>query len=236
LALPTEAPERVRQLRAQLAALEEEAPKSGSDQTTAAPATEVLRFSAAVRKDFLDAQVATTEYRIKQHAHLTALASAKRDLSKARVTKLAARLGASQALLKELQTRAVANLQRATEEDRRASSALPAPVQRLAETNAALSLELTSVADKIESVEGRKGDLEARVEQMRKAIAGLRQRVDVVGPTEAVAQTLLKSRIQLPSPRSYRKVAGAHRAEISGAMLRQLDLDDLRQWGHAAPT
>jgi len=104
---------------------------------------------------------------------------------------------------------------------------LPEAIQIVARENAQYRNELESLVDREKRVTGELEKIQGGLAEIGSDFERTRQRVDVVGPTEAIGKMLQLRRNDLPSVRSYRRTSAERVNEISRATDRQIEIDEL---------
>ncbi len=162
---------------------------------------------------------------------LTQLAQAERDAAAAEVaghqrrlatlTEAAQRLRGDQARQARLEAEALASQ----------IDSLPPALQRIA-------LDYAGFRRELEEVVGREQVIAEELQGVRRGLAEIkedferaRQRVEVVGATEAVGKMLQRRRQELPSIQKYRRNSAKRGQEIGRAADRQLEIDELLRPG-----
>jgi len=135
-----------------------------------------------------------------------------------------------------LSSRRVAEAEQAvteTDEAQRAALGKHPRVQALAEKNAALSAELTALADKLEQVLAEDDAADKLAQRISDDFSSSRQKLELAGMNQALGLVLLEQRRELPELRTYRKSERAREQLIASAGLHQLRLsEELRTLGN----
>lgn len=212
---------RLEQIEANLAA----APPA--DEATAL--TQARQAALKVRRLLRKREIELLETQLNNADRLISLATAERDLYAARLNRLKPEL---QALKQRLQQHREAEAAKARAEAEKAASEaarLPTPLQTIAARNLAYIEELQRITRAEKEVDSKLNLTRARLEEVRQESERLRQRLELVGRTEAMARLLRKRQQSLPSLAGYRRSASERQAEISHATNRQIEVDEQRR-------
>lgn len=180
-----------------------------------------------VRRALREAELALFRKSLGNHGLLTNLAQAERDYWGARIAAMQPKLDELRQVAQRKREMVAQEAREQAERLRARASELPPVVQEIAESNTAFRTELESVilseqriAERLQHAAQQLGNIKADYERIR-------QRVDVVGRSIAIGNTLRQRRATLPSLRNYRRDTLARVEQISDATNRQMEVDDL---------
>ncbi len=187
---------------------------------------------------------------LANQATLTRLLQAERDYWNLLIAEHGPRLDELKAIAQQRrETRAQAALEEA-EALRVRSSGLPPELQQIAEANARWREELETLVRREQGVNAQLQRTARDLEQIGGDFERIRQRVELVGRSKAIGDTLRKRRAELPSLRTHRRDTQLRGESMSLATNRQLELDDvfrdsgaleqrintaIQQWGEPLP-
>jgi len=164
---------------------------------------------------------------LANQATLTRLLQVERDYWNQLIAQHGPRLDDLKAIAQQRrEARAHAALQEA-EQLRIRSSDLPPELQRIAEANARWREELEDLVRKEQGVNSQLQRKARDLEQIGSDFDRIRQRVELVGRSKAIGDTLRKRRAELPSLRTHRRDTQLRGELMSLATNRQLELDDI---------
>ncbi len=164
--------------------------------------------------------------RLGSHDLLTNLAQTEKDMAAVEITDRQHRLDALSEVAQKLREDRARLARKEAEKLRSTTDSLPRALQTIAEENTRYRLELEELVSREQFVIR---DLQARrsgLEDIQSDYDRTRQRVDVVGETEAIGRMLKRRRDELPSTQSYRRSSDKRAAEISKSTDRQIEIDE----------
>ncbi len=179
------------------------------------------------RRMLRQTELAMFKLRINSHDILTNLAQAERDHAAAEITARQKRLESLRQTAQKLRDTRALKIREEAEALRLKTATLPMPLQVIAKENARYHLELEELTDREQSLSS---DLQAArlgLDEIKSDFERTRQRVEVVGTTEAIGKMLKRRRDALPSLQSYRRTSADRGLEISRATDRQIEIDEL---------
>ncbi|HRP98472.1 MAG TPA: mechanosensitive ion channel, partial [Rhodocyclaceae bacterium] len=180
-----------------------------------------------VRRLLREAQIELLRKSLANHGLLTNLAQAERDYWSARLAALRPQLDElKSAAQQKREARAQAAREQAEQLKARAAE-LPPALREVADSNTRYREELERVVHNEQRVGERLQRSARELEDIKADYERIRQRVDVVGSSVAIGNTLRKRRAALPSLQSYRRDTLARGEQISVATNRQMEIDDL---------
>jgi len=100
-------------------------------------------------------------------------------------------------------------------------------LQNIAKENASYRLELEDLVNREQLIISESQATRPELDEIKNDFTRTRQRVDVVGASEAIGRMLKARRDALPSVKSYRRTSAERSKEISRATDRQIDIDEL---------
>ncbi len=243
-------------LRAQLAAQEAE-PQRRADQRVAssklleslaaqlvevqhelaAPLTDEIHpevFAAAkalatARKDSLTAQQRELEAELRRYNATNANLPLRRDLAARRASQAAQEVQALQELLNEKRREDAERQAKLARQN--AAKAHPA-VRRIAEENAVLAERRTGadgLASRIEATLRAQEAVRGQLKKLETAFSDVKEKVDLVGLTDANGAVLRKQRQLLPALHEHQAAVRARQVLIGNVQLQRLDLESQRE-------
>ena len=99
-------------------------------------------------------------------------------------------------------------------------------VQQLAEKNASLSTELTTLVSELERVSDAAEVAKSEARRIGEEFRGARQKLEIAGISQAIGQVLLEQRRALPDVRQFRKETRKRERLIADASLRQIQYEE----------
>lgn len=190
-------------------------------------ATQARQRNLEVRRALRQAELELLRKSLANHGLLTNLAQAERDYWGARIAALHPQLDELKRAAQH-KREALAQAAREEAEQLKARAAeLPPAVREVAEANTRFREELEAVVRDEQRVGERQQRAARELEELKADYERIRQRVDVVGSSVAIGNTLRKRRTALPSLQNYRRDTLARGEQISAATYRQMEIDDL---------
>ena len=206
-----------------------------SDLKTPAPPGEPTALTEArydallARKKLRQTELDLYRLQLDNNALLTSLAMAERDLAVRESNHRLPGLEALRNAAQQLRETIAAEVKEKAELAQEKAVGLPGAIHAIAEKNVALSSELEKLTRKESQVSARLDAMFLQLEEIKTEANNTRQRVEIVGPSEAIGRMLRKRRDALPSLESYRRDADKRRAEINRATDRQIDIEESRR-------
>jgi potassium efflux system protein len=117
---------------------------------------------------------------------------------------------------------------RTAEQQVLASADAPAPVRAIAEENAAMTRELSTISERVRSYSADKQNIEDLFAKTSKAFDAARERIARAGLTATAGLHLRTLRSQLPDLRYHGRRIVERRDEMSRVQLRRLALEDMQ--------
>ena len=178
------------------------------------------------REHLHQTQIELLKLRLGNQNLLTNLAQAQRDATTAQIGQLQATL--------ELLNKAAGNIREAQAREARQEAerleqqtqSLPEPIQAIAQENAQTRTELEELVYWEKRVSQKLASTQRQLEQIRGDFEHSKQRVEVVGASEAIGKMLSRRRQALPSLQSYSRSSAERRQEINLATDRQIDIEE----------
>jgi len=202
----------------------------------AAPASDELPALTTARREALLARkglrmIELDFYRLQMDNHelLTSLAVAERDFATRESSRLLPGLEALRGVAQKLREASAAKVMEKAERAQQETVDLPGPIRFIAEKSVELSVELQDLTRNEALVIERLDLAHRKLDEIKSEAESTRQRVEVVGPSEAIGRMLRKRAAALPSLESYRLDTRERQAEINRATDRQIDIDELRR-------
>jgi potassium efflux system protein len=185
------------------------------------------QISLQARKSLREAELELLTLRLGNLSLLTNLSQVQRDASTARISQLLThlkRLNQAAARLRETQAK---EARQAAEQLQQETVNLPLPLQSIAQENAKTRSELEQLVYWEKRVQQQLTHAKQQLEQLQSDFEHSRQRVEVVGRSEAIGKMLTRRRAALPSLRSYSRSSAERKYEINKATDRQIELEEL---------
>ncbi|MFC1602291.1 mechanosensitive ion channel domain-containing protein [Pseudomonadota bacterium] len=187
------------------------------------------REALLARKDLRTAELELYHLQMDNPELLTSLTAAERDLAARESNHLLPGLEALREAAQKLREASAAKAMKQAERDQREAIDLPEPIRIIAEMNVALSTELQELTRSEAQVVGQLDTAHRSLDEIKFEADSARQRVEVVGSSEAIGRMLRKRAAALPSLGSYRRNTSGRRTEIDRVTDRQIDIDELRR-------
>jgi potassium efflux system protein len=184
-------------------------------------------LSLDARKAVRETKLDLLTLRLGNLSLLTNLSQVKRDASIARISLLKShlkRLNEAAGQLREVQAK---QARQAAEQLQQETANLPAPLQSIARENAKTRSELEQLVYWEKRVKQQLTTAKHQLEQLQTDFEHSRQRVDVVGRSEAIGKMLTRRRAALPSLQTYSRSSAKRKYEINKATDRQIELEEL---------
>jgi potassium efflux system protein len=178
------------------------------------------------RKQLHLAKIELLKLRLGNQNLLTNLAQAQRDATTAQIGQLQAILEQlNKAADKTREERAREARQEAEELEQQTQS-LPKPIKAIAQENAKIRTELEELVYWEKRVSQKLSSTQRQLAQIRGDFEHSKQRVEVVGASEAIGKMLSRRRQALPSLLSYSRSSAERRKEINLATDRQIAIEE----------
>jgi potassium efflux system protein len=195
----------------------------------AAAATAARDAYLAARAARLGAEIARAELQRSNYETLVRLATLERDLVALRVPRLDAEREALVSAIEAKRADAARTARKDAQVTEAAAAGLPPVVAALASDSAALREELESVTLAGAEIAEQLRIAERRVSELDADLVSTRERVQTVGPTEAIGR-LLRRRLRALSGVEAERLRGlGHTGEIVRATDRRIDLGERRR-------
>lgn len=158
---------------------------------------------------------------------LTNLSQVQRDSTADRISRLQAGLDQLSKAATTLREAQASEARQAAEQLQAETANLPAPLRVIAEENARNRTELEELVYREKQVGYNLTTAKQQLDEIRTDFASTRQRVEVVGASEAIGSMLYRRREALPSFRSYNRNSAQRKQEINQATDRQINIEEL---------
>ncbi|MCU7828843.1 MAG: mechanosensitive ion channel [Candidatus Thiodiazotropha sp. (ex Myrtea sp. 'scaly one' KF741663)] len=158
---------------------------------------------------------------------LTNLAQTQRDTNVALISRLQANLELLNKSAASLRESAATQAREAAEQLKEETANLPEPLKIVAEENAGNRTELERLVYEEKQVSQLLTTAKQQLEEIKTDFESTRQRVEVVGTSEAIGSMLYRRREALPSINSYSRSSAERKAEINRATDRQINIEEL---------
>ena len=166
------------------------------------------------------------------------LLQAQRDQTARSVSNIKVRVNLLQELVNERRLAEAEQAQAKAHEAEKEAAGKSSLIRKLAEQNAELSKQLTTLAADMERVRFENETIERQVKQIEKDFESAQQKLQIAGLSEALGKALSDQRRRLPELRQYKKRANQREDLIADIGLRQIqhseELRDLKRKTQAA--
>ncbi len=189
--------------------------------------TQARVLSLKSRYQLRQAELNLLKLKLGNQSLLTNLAQAQRDSTANLISRLQAdleQLNTAAAALRESQA---SRAREAAEQLQAETANLPEPLRKIAEENARNRTELEELVYREKQVTYNLATAKQQLDEIRTDFASTRQRVEVVGASEAIGSMLYRRREALPSFRSYSRNSAQRKQEINQATDRQINIEEL---------
>jgi potassium efflux system protein len=200
-----------------------QAPEADQPATLARARNQGLK----ARKVLRETELELLKQRIGSHDILTNLAQTERDFAAAEIAARQSRIEVLSNATQRLRESEARQARQQAEELKIRTEALPLPLQVIAQENALYREELEELVGREQSVANDLQTARLGLDEIKRDFERTRQRVEVVGASEAIGKMLSHRREALPSVQSYRRTSAQREAEIGRATDRQIDIDEL---------
>ncbi|MEL0587163.1 MAG: mechanosensitive ion channel domain-containing protein [Candidatus Thiodiazotropha sp. (ex. Lucinoma kazani)] len=184
-------------------------------------------MSLQARQSLRQAEIDLLKRRLGNQSLLTNLSQAQRDATVAQISRLQSALeilNQAAATIREDQAKQARQEAELLEQQ---TTGLPLPLQAIAQDNAKSRTELEQLVYWEKRVTQQLSTTKRKLEQIQTDFEHSKQRVEVVGTSEAIGKMLSRRREALPSLRSYSRSSAKRKHEINIATDRQIDIEEL---------
>jgi potassium efflux system protein len=188
---------------------------------------EARLISLQARKALRKAELEILTLRLGNLSLLTNLSQAKRDANSAYISQLQTNLKRLNQAASEIREAQAKKARYAAELLEQATANLPLPLQVIAQENAKTRSELEQLVYWEKRVLQQLTTTKQQLEKLQSDFEHSKQRVDVVGRSEAIGKMLSRRRAALPSLRSYSRSSAERKYEINKATDRQIEIEEL---------
>ncbi|NCD32853.1 MAG: mechanosensitive ion channel [Spartobacteria bacterium] len=161
----------------------------------------------------------------REYDVLNRLQTLQRDVAVAKVARYRKKRVLWSALLDDRLSAEVKQSRAAAEQQKRDVAGGPVILRELAERNLALNDELKKYYTLDAEAAARLEQAEQSLKNQQSDAESMKQRFDIVGPTESIGLLLMRRRAELPARPKYRIAFTRRQSLISEAANRQLDVD-----------
>ncbi|MCU7918100.1 MAG: mechanosensitive ion channel [Candidatus Thiodiazotropha sp. (ex Epidulcina cf. delphinae)] len=179
------------------------------------------------RQALRQAQIDLLKLRLGNQSLLTNLAQAKRDAAVDRVSRLQSTLESLNQAAARIRENQAKQARQVAEQLREQTANLPQPLQAIAQENAETRSELEQLVYWEKRVTQQLTTIQQKLQQIQNDFEHSKQRVEVVGTSQAIGKMLSRRRQALPSLRSYSRSSAERKHEINLATDRQIDIEEL---------
>ncbi|WP_369160752.1 mechanosensitive ion channel domain-containing protein [Candidatus Thiodiazotropha sp. LNASS1] len=184
-------------------------------------------MSLQARKGLREAEFDLLTLRLGNLSLLTNLSQARRDATIAHVSQLQSSLKRLNQAAAEIREDQAKQARQAAELLEQETTNLPLPLQNIAQENAESRSELEQLVYWEKRVLQQLTTAKGKLEQLQSDFEHSKQRVEVVGRSEAIGKMLSRRHAALPSLRSYRRSSAKRKYEINKATDRQIEIEEL---------
>ncbi|PUB76606.1 MAG: potassium transporter [gamma proteobacterium symbiont of Ctena orbiculata] len=184
-------------------------------------------MSLQAREAMRQAELDMLTLRLGNQSLLTNLTQAKRDATAVRISRLQANLKQLNQAAAEIRETEAKQARQAAEQLEQETVTLPLPLQIIAQENAKTRSELEQLVYWEKRVQQQLTSTKRKLVQIQTDFGHSRQRVEVVGGSEAIGKMLSRRRAALPSLRSYSRSSAERKYEINKATDRQIEIEEL---------
>ncbi|MCG8488699.1 MAG: mechanosensitive ion channel [Chromatiales bacterium] len=178
------------------------------------------------RKQLHQTQVELLKLRLTNQNLLTNLAQAKRDATTAQIGKLQAALQQLNKAASEIREEQAKQARQQAEQIKQQLQSLPEPIKTIAQKNAQNRAEMEELVYWEKRVSQKLQATQRQLEQISDDFEHSKQRVEVVGASQAIGKMLSRRRQALPSLQSYSRSSAERKQEINLATDRQITIEE----------
>ncbi|WP_083218174.1 mechanosensitive ion channel domain-containing protein [Candidatus Thiodiazotropha endoloripes] len=178
------------------------------------------------RKQLHETQIELLKLRLGNQNLLTNLAQAKRDATTAQIGKLQTSLQQLNQAASEIRAEQAKQARQQAEQVKQQLKSLPEPIKTIAQKNAQNRAELEELVYWEKRVSQKLQATQHQLEQISDDFEHTKQRVDVVGASQAIGKMLSRRRQALPSLQSYSRSSAERKQEINIATDRQIAIEE----------
>jgi potassium efflux system protein len=178
------------------------------------------------RKQLHQTQIEQLKLRLANQNLLTNLAQARRDATTAQIGKLQTTLKQLTKAASEIREEQAKQARQQAEQINKQSQSLPEPIKEIAEKNALYRGEMEELVYWEQRVSQKLQATQRQLEQISDDFEHSKQRVEVVGASEAIGKMLSRRRQALPSLQSYSRSSAERKQEINLATDRQIAIEE----------
>ncbi|MCG8049625.1 MAG: mechanosensitive ion channel [Candidatus Thiodiazotropha endolucinida] len=178
------------------------------------------------RKQLHETQIELLKLRLTNQNLLTNLAQAKRDATTAQIGKLQSSLQKLNQAASAIREEQAKQARQQAEQIKQQLKSLPEPIKNIAQENAQKRAELEELVYWEKRVSQKLQATQLQLEQISDDFEHSKQRVDVVGASQAIGKMLSRRRQALPSLQSYSRSSAERKQEINIATDRQIAIEE----------
>ncbi|MCG8012310.1 MAG: mechanosensitive ion channel [Candidatus Thiodiazotropha weberae] len=178
------------------------------------------------RKQLHETQIELLKLRLANQNLLTNLAQAKRDATTAQIGKLETSLQQLNQAASAIREDQAKQARQQAEQINQQLKSLPEPIKTIAQKNAQNRAELEELVYWDKRVSQKLQATQRQLEQISDDFEHSKQRVDVVGASQAIGKMLSRRRQALPSLQSYSRSSAERKQEINIATDRQIAIEE----------
>ena len=184
-------------------------------------------LSLKSRYQLRQAQLELNKLKLGNLSLLTNLTQARRDSTASRISQLQEELEQLSEAASTLRQSQASEAREAAEALQLQTSNMPEPLQLIARENASNRAELERLIQREKQLTELLEKTKRQLDEIRTDFASTRQRVEVVGSSEAIGNMLYRRREALPSFSSYNRSSAERREAINQATDRQITIEEL---------
>jgi potassium efflux system protein len=171
-------------------------------------------------------QVAMQELDLQSADARLALLNAQRDTLDRQVAAIQSRLTALQSAINQKRLSEASQVAEQVEQTAQQASWGPAIVRQVADENAALSKQLTQLAERIQLTTNEQAALNQQLDQLESSYHEAQEQLAIIGLSNALGPVLHGERRRLPNPQQYRDVARTSRKRLETARIQQFQITE----------
>jgi potassium efflux system protein len=191
--------------------------------------TEARRWRLQSENRALSAEIRMLDEELRSQPMRIELLKAERDRNAHSVDWIGARVQWLEKLVGEQRLAEAEQVRREAEQAELEAAGKHPLVQKLARQNAALSEEITKLAQKLEKVTAEDDAAKKDAARISELLRNTRQKLEIAGLSEALGRILLEQRRRLPESGKFREKTKATEQEIARAGLNQIQHEEERQ-------
>jgi potassium efflux system protein len=203
-----------------------EAEKSNISTAENAHINQARRQLLNSRKQLHQTKIEQLKLRVGNQNLLTNLAQARRDATTAQISMLQSTLEQLNKAANDMRETQAKEARQEAEQLQQQTQSLPEPIKAIAQENAKNRAELEELVYWEKRVSQKLSSTRRQLDEIRDDFEHSKQRVEVVGASEAIGKMLSRRRQALPSLQTYSRSSAERRQEINIATDRQIAIEE----------